>query len=63
MSLPIHDWQFWVATVIAILALRHVLKMLFPSGLPLMKKRAGGKGTRTTLTVDRKPVDRSIPTK
>jgi hypothetical protein len=56
-SLPVHDWQFWVATVIALVALRHVLKMLFPSGLPFMKRRKPGKGTRATLTVERKPVD------
>lgn len=58
MALPITDWQFWVATLIAILALRHVLKMIFPSGLPLSRKRRKGKQTRATLTVDRRPVDR-----
>ncbi len=58
-SLPIHDWQFWAATVIALVALRHVLKMIFPAGLPLTKKRRLGKGTRATLTVDRKPVEKS----
>jgi hypothetical protein len=56
-TLPVHDWQFWVATVIAIVALRHVLKMLFPSGLPLIGKRKKGPVTRATLTVERKPVD------
>ncbi|GMV24922.1 MAG: hypothetical protein AMXMBFR58_09530 [Phycisphaerae bacterium] len=58
MQLPVHDWQFWVATVIALVALRHVLRMLFPSGIPIGKRRRKAAGTRATLTVDRKPVDR-----
>lgn len=56
MSLPVHDWQFWVATVIAALALRYVVRMVFPSGLPLMRRR-GRTGRRATLTVERKPVE------
>ena len=57
IDLPVNDWQFWVASLIAIIALRHVLKMLFPSGLGFGKRRKRGKETRATLTVDRKPVE------
>lgn len=56
MTLPVQDWQFWAATFIAVLALRHVARMIFPSGIPLMRRR-GRVGRRATLTVERKPVD------
>lgn len=59
MDLPVHDWQFWVATVIALVALRYVLRMIFPSGIPLISKRRKPGATRTVLTVERKPVDPS----
>ena len=43
-SLPITDWQFWVVTVIAIVALYLLARMFVP------KK----KGKRTSLTVSAK---------
>ncbi len=39
--MPIGDWQFWVATLIALLALAGVYRVLVPRK----------KGKRTTLTV------------
>tara|TARA_R110002073_G_scaffold118918_5_gene259185 strand:+ start:103395 stop:103571 length:177 start_codon:yes stop_codon:yes gene_type:complete len=44
--MPIHDWQFWVVTIIAIGSLWLLKIVLLP------KK----KGTKTTLTVGGKPV-------
>jgi hypothetical protein len=54
-GLPIHDWQFWVATAIAISAAYVVARMILPkSWFP------GGKtkGRKVTLTVGGKPVDK-----
>jgi len=57
MSIPWTDWQFWVATVVALLALWLVLRNLLPPGwLPFTKQR--GKETKASLTVGGKPVDR-----
>lgn len=57
MSLPIGDWQFWVATFIAVLALWLVLRNLLPPGwLPF--SRAKGKETKASITIRGKPVDR-----
>ncbi|MDF1809596.1 MAG: hypothetical protein P1U42_07870 [Phycisphaerales bacterium] len=44
--MPIHDWQFWVATIVMLAAI-WVLKIV------LLPKK---KGTKTTLTVGGKPV-------
>jgi hypothetical protein len=46
--MPWSDWQFWVVTLIAIGALWMLKGVLLP------KK----KGTKTTLTVGGKPVDK-----
>lgn len=51
-SLPIGDWQFWVATALAIFCGWFVFKNLFPKGmLPFSKRR----GTRASLTISAKP--------
>tara|TARA_R110002072_G_scaffold42064_16_gene118349 strand:+ start:42151 stop:42315 length:165 start_codon:yes stop_codon:yes gene_type:complete len=47
--MPINDWQFWVVTLIAIGALWMLKRTLLP------KK----KGTKATLTVGGKPVEKS----
>lgn len=57
-SLPINDWQFWVATAIALVALRYVIRMVLPSGIPFVGKRRKAGSTRAVLTVERKPVDK-----
>lgn len=57
LTLPLDDWQFWVATLISLIALYAVLRMLLPrSWFP------GGKKTpsrKVTLTIDGKPPERS----
>ncbi len=58
MGLPLGDWQFWVATAITLVALRYVLKLIMPRGLPFTKTRRRAGERRATLTVDRKPVDK-----
>jgi len=50
--MPMGDWQFWVVTIAAIGAL-WLLK------LALMPKKK--KGTKATLTVGGKPVDKKHP--
>jgi hypothetical protein len=54
-GLPWHDWQFWVASAIALAAAYIVARMIlpkswFPGGKP--------KGRKVTLTVGGKPVDK-----
>lgn len=51
---PVHDWQFWVVTFAAVLALAFLLRGLFPWA----KKRKATKRGRTTLTVGGKSVGR-----
>ena len=51
--MPIHDWQFWVATIVVIAALWALKLVLVP------KK----KGTKTTLTVGGKPVGKKAKAK
>jgi len=51
--MPIHDWQFWVATIVMLAAL-WILKIV------LLPKK---KGTKTTLTVGGKPVDKQAAKK
>ncbi len=54
-TLPVHDWQFWVATVVAVFALYVVAKMVLPaSWMPGGDKP---KGKRVTLTIGGKPPD------
>ena len=36
--LPLDDWQFWVATLISLVALYAVLRMLLP-GAPMLTRR------------------------
>lgn len=58
MSIPWTDWQFWVATLIALGALWLVLRNLLPPGwLPFTKSK--GKETKTSITIGGKPVDRN----
>lgn len=50
--MPVHDWQFWVVTVIAVGALAYLLRRVVPAGL-LGKKKPG---TKTSLTIGGKAV-------
>lgn len=61
-SFPIHDWQFWVATALALVALYAVARALVPASLwPRWLGGKSRKGRRTTLTVSAKKPDRSSP--
>jgi hypothetical protein len=59
MTLPIHDWQFWVATGIFLFAAAWLLRGVVP--IPFLSRRARRRKRgerRATLTVGGKPVDR-----
>ncbi len=49
-GVPIHDWQFWAVTVIAIAAGAFLLRPLW------RKARGSGKQRRATLTIGGKPI-------
>lgn len=51
---PVHDWQFWVVTLLALVAAAYLLRGLLPGA----KKRKRAKRGRTTLTIDGKSVGR-----
>lgn len=55
-GLPIHDWQFWIASVLALVALYAVLNMLGVVALVrrLIGKPAKPKGRRVQLTTSAK---------
>jgi len=56
MSFPWRDWQFWVATIIALAAAWYVLRNLIPPGLlpPMLRKKPPAK--KATLTIEGKRV-------
>lgn len=47
--MPIHDWQFWVVTIVSLAALLMLRRVLMPRK----------KGKKTTLTVGGQPVGRN----
>lgn len=51
MAFPIHDWQFWVATGIFLLAVGWLLKGVLP--IPFLSRRAKAKKQtkRVSLTI------------
>lgn len=51
MTLPVNDWQFWVVTLVALLAAAYVLREVIP--WPWKKPR----GKPTTLTIRGKSVE------
>jgi predicted permease len=52
---PIGDWQFWVVTAAALVAALWLLRALVPRRF---RRRARRRGTRASLTVGGKAVDR-----
>lgn len=52
--MPWSDWQFWVVSAAAIIALAMLLRPFFP----LILGRGRARGTRTQLTVKGSRVDR-----
>lgn len=55
--MPIGDWQFWVVTVLAVLALAYLLREALPARISPFRKRSKG-SVKTSLTVGGKSVDR-----
>ena len=55
-SLPVDDWQFWVATVIAIGAAYFVARMILPRGWFPGGKKAPSR--KVTLTIDGRPPEK-----
>lgn len=60
LSFPINDWQFWIATAIALAAAYAVGRMVLPKALiaRLLGKKPRPPRHRATLTMDGKPVDK-----
>jgi hypothetical protein len=48
VQFPVHDWQFWVATAIVVLVVVRMAWMF-------VRKRRGGRGVSTTLTIEGEP--------
>jgi hypothetical protein len=55
MSFPIHDWQFWLVTLIATFALAYLVRKLLPDRLKPWRK--GPRGKSTSLTIGGKAVE------
>jgi len=54
VKFPVHDWQFWVVTAAAVIALAVILRAVLPQRVnPFRRKR---KGQSATLTVGGRPV-------
>jgi len=54
-ALPVGDWQFWVASVIALAALWIVINSVVPSSLLPWKSKT--KSTKASLTISAKRAD------
>lgn len=55
-SLPLDDWQFWVATIIALGAAYFVARMILPRGWFPGGKKAQSR--KVTLTIDGRPPEK-----
>ncbi|GJQ29432.1 MAG: hypothetical protein HBSAPP03_13160 [Phycisphaerae bacterium] len=47
--MPVHDWQFWVVSLAAVLALAYLLREVLPAKWSPFRRKPRGKPT--TLTV------------
>lgn len=54
--MPVGDWQFWVVSILALVALVAVARMVVPPSLWPKRFRRKAKGKSTTLTVGGRPV-------
>jgi len=54
--MPVGDWQFWAATLLAVVALTFLLRAALPIRA-LRGRSSRRRSRRATLTVDGKPVD------
>ncbi len=60
-AFPVHDWQFWVVTAVALLALLWLLRGVLPIPWIRRRRRARRGQHRATLTVDGHAVPRKEP--
>ena len=51
---PVGDWQFWVATVLAVLAAGYLLRKFVPWRA---LRRRSAQQSRATLTIERRAMD------
>ena len=58
-GLPLHDWQFWVATLVALLAAAWMFWRMF--GGMIKRRRGRGATRRVELTLDRRAVSYPKP--
>jgi hypothetical protein len=49
MTLPLHDWQFWAVTAVALVALWFVLRELVPGNWWPWKRKPKGKAASLTI--------------
>ncbi len=55
-SLPVHDWQFWAVSLIALAAAAWLLRSVLPIPFLSARHRRRKRQRRVTLTVDGKNV-------
>ncbi len=55
-AFPVHDWQFWVVTLIFIAAIAWMARGFLPGS---KSRKARGKSTRVSLTVGGKSPDKN----
>jgi hypothetical protein len=55
-SLPVHDWQFWVASGLALAAAVYLLSKLVPVPWLSKKRKQRRQRTKATLTIGGKVV-------
>jgi hypothetical protein len=46
---PVHDWQFWVVTIIALTAALLIVRALLPERFRPFKRRRRGKAATLTI--------------
>lgn len=59
MSLPWHDWQFWVASGAALAALLWIARG--PISRWVLRRGGGGRARRATLTIEGRAVEKAPP--
>jgi hypothetical protein len=54
--MPVGDWQFWIVSLAALIAVLYLLRGVLPRKLSPFRRR--GAGVKTSLTVAGKSVER-----
>lgn len=54
-TLPLGDWQFWVVSALALLAVLWLARSVLPPGA---RRKRSGKSTRVSLTIGGKPPEK-----